>query len=87
MERRLRIYEMTEEADPTALARLRLLREHFPREYAATRARRAINLRTMSTDHDDLWSFIMLPDAPPVSRLPLSFRFLAMYQCDLDGCH
>jgi hypothetical protein len=40
MERRLRIYEMAEDADPIALARSRLLRERFPREYAATRARR-----------------------------------------------
>jgi hypothetical protein len=87
MERRLRIYEMTEEADPTALARSRLLREHFPWEYVAKRARRAINLRTMPADNDDLWSFIMLPDAPPVSRLPLSFRFLAMCRCDLEGCY
>jgi hypothetical protein len=69
------------------LARSRLLHEHFPQEYAAIRVRRAVNLRTMSTDRDDLWSFIMLPDAPPVSRLPLSFRFLVMYRCDLDGCH
>jgi hypothetical protein len=44
MERRLRIYEMTEEADPIALARSRLLRERFPREYAATRARCAATL-------------------------------------------
>jgi hypothetical protein len=75
------------EADPTALARSRLLRERFPREYASTRARRVVNLRTMLTDNDDLWSFIMLPDTPPVSRLPLSFWFLVMYWCDLDGCH
>jgi hypothetical protein len=87
MDRRLRIYEMTEDADPTSLARSWLLRECFPREYAATRARRAVNLRTMPTDNDDLWSFIMLPDAPPVSRLPLSFRFLVVYRCDFDGCH
>jgi hypothetical protein len=87
MERRLRIFKMTEDADPTALARSRLLREHFPREYASTRARRAVNLSSMLTDNDDLWSFIILPDAPPVSRLPLSFRFLVMYRCDLDGCH
>jgi hypothetical protein len=87
MERRLRIYEMAEDVDPTVLARSRLLRECFPREYAATRARHAVNLRTMPTDNDDLWSFIMLPDAPPVSCLPLSFRFLVMYRCGLDGCH
>ena len=87
MERRLLIYEMTEDADPTALARSRLLRARFPRKYAATRARRAVNLRSMPIDNDDLWSFIMLPDAPPVSRLPISFRFLAMCRCDLDGCY
>jgi hypothetical protein len=73
MERRLRIYEMTEDADPTVLARSRLLRERFPRKYAAARARCAVNLRTMPTDNDDLWSFIMIPDAPPISRLPFSF--------------
>jgi hypothetical protein len=87
MERELRIFEMTEEADPTVLARSRLLRERYPQEYAVTRARHAVNLRTVPTDRDNLWSFIMLPDAPPVSRLPFSFRFLAMYRCDLDGCH
>jgi hypothetical protein len=87
MERRLLIYEMTEDADPTALARSQLLRKHFPREYAAMRARRVVNHRTMPTDNDDLWSFIMLPDASPVSRLPLSFRFLVVCQCDFDGCH
>jgi hypothetical protein len=50
MERELRIFKMTEEADPTALAHPRLLRERFPQEYAATRARRAVNLRTVPTD-------------------------------------
>jgi hypothetical protein len=87
MERSLRIYEMIEDADPTALARSRLLRARFPRKYAATRARRAVNLRSMPIDNDDLWSFIMLPDAPPVSRLTLSFRFLMVCRCDFDGCH
>jgi hypothetical protein len=75
MERGLRIYEMTEDADPTVLARSRLLCERFPREYVAMRARRVVNLWTMLSDNDDLWSFIMLPDSPPVSRLPLSFWF------------
>jgi hypothetical protein len=87
MERELRIFEMIEEADPTAFARSRLLRERFPQEYAATRARRAINLRSVRTDHDDLWSFIMLPDAPPVSRFLLPFRLLAVYWGDPNGCH
>jgi hypothetical protein len=87
MERELRIFEITEEADPITLARSQLLHERFPQEYAAMRVRRAVNLRTVPTDRDDLWSFIMLPDTPPVSRLPLSSRFPAMYRRDLDGCH
>jgi hypothetical protein len=45
MERRLRIFEMSEDADPVALAESRLLRDLFPWQYAATRARRAIDLR------------------------------------------
>jgi hypothetical protein len=45
MERRLRIFEMSEDADPVVLAESRLLRDPFPRSYAATRARRAIDLR------------------------------------------
>jgi hypothetical protein len=73
MERELRIFEMTEEADPTALARSRLLHERFPREYAAARARHAISLKAGWHSNDDLWSFIMLPDAPPVSGLSPSF--------------
>jgi hypothetical protein len=73
MERELRIFEMTEEADPTALARSRLLHEHFPQEYVTTRARRAVNLRSVSNSRDKIWSFIMLPDAPAVSGLPPPF--------------
>jgi hypothetical protein len=73
MERELRIYEMCEAANPMSLARARLLNDRFPQEYAATRARRAVNLRTVPTDRNDLWSFIMLPDAPPVSRLAFPF--------------
>jgi hypothetical protein len=86
MERELRIYEMSEAANPTALARSRLLHNHFPRKYAATRARRAISLKAGRHSNDDLWSFVMLPDAPTVSR-PSSFpRSLATHQCDLDSC-
>jgi hypothetical protein len=86
-ESELCIFEMTKEANPTALAHSWLLHERFPQEYAVTRAMRAVNLRSVRTDRDDIWSFIMLPDAPPVSRLPLAFRFLAVYRCDPDGCH
>jgi hypothetical protein len=85
MERGLRIFEMTEEANPMALARSRLLHERFSQEYAVTRARRAVNLRSMPINHDDLWSFFMLPDAPPVSRLPLPLWSLAMRWCGPNG--
>jgi hypothetical protein len=80
MERELRIFEMTEEADPSALARSRLLHERFPQEYAVTRARRT-DLRSVPIDRDDLWSFIMLPDTLPVSRLSIPFWSLAMHWC------
>jgi hypothetical protein len=65
---------MNEDVDLTALACSRLLHDRFPREYAATRARRAINLKSMPHGHNDLWLFIMLPDGPAVSDLtpPLS---------------
>jgi hypothetical protein len=43
MERPLRIFEMTEAADPIALARSRTLQSPLLREYAATRARSAID--------------------------------------------
>jgi hypothetical protein len=71
MERELRIYEMSEMANPVSLARSRLLQDRFPPEYAATRARCAISLKAVRHGNDDLWSFVMLPDAPTVSRLPL----------------
>jgi hypothetical protein len=61
MERRLHIFGMSEDADPVALAESRLLREPFPRSYAATRARRAIDLRPGRCDDASLWAFDMLP--------------------------
>jgi hypothetical protein len=77
MERGLRIFEMDETANPVALARSRLVHDRLPSEYAATRARRAINLKAVKKSNDDLWSFVMLPDAPLVSGLfPLSFILL-----------
>jgi hypothetical protein len=86
MERELRIYEMSDVADPTALAHSRLLHERFPQEYAVMRARRAINLRSVPHGRDDLWSFVMLPDAPAVSRLPFPPWSLAVHRRGLDGC-
>jgi hypothetical protein len=61
MERRLRIFEMSEDADPIALAESRLLREPFPRSYAATWARRAFDLWSGRCDDASLWALEMLP--------------------------
>jgi hypothetical protein len=55
MDRELCIFEMSGTANPTSLA------------YVATRARRAINLKVVPHNNDDLWSFVMLPDAAPMS--------------------
>jgi hypothetical protein len=68
MERRLRIFEMDEDADPVLLAELRLLWDLFPWEYAATRARRAIDLRAGRCDNASLWAFAMLPVGQLVSK-------------------
>jgi hypothetical protein len=76
MERRLRIFEMHEEADPVALARSRLLADLLPQEYAATRARCAVNLKVVRNDDIVLWSFVMLPHGPLVSGFPPLFGLL-----------
>jgi hypothetical protein len=60
---------MHEDADPVALAQSLLMPDLFPREYAATRARRAIDLRTGRNDDAALWAFTMLPVSPLVSGL------------------
>jgi hypothetical protein len=86
MERELCIYEMSEAANPTLLARLRFLPERLPQKYAATRASRAISLKAVRHSNDDLWSFVMLPDAPAVSRSPFPSYSLAAYQCGFDNC-
>jgi hypothetical protein len=54
MERELRVYEMSEAANLTSLARWRFLHELLPQEYAATRARRAISLKAVTHSNDDL---------------------------------
>jgi hypothetical protein len=73
MERRLHIFEMHEEADPVALAESRLRPDPFLQEYAATRARRAVNFKAMRTDDTALWKFVMLPHSPLVSWFPFPF--------------
>jgi hypothetical protein len=76
MERPLRIFEMHEDADPVALVQSQLVSGLFLREYVATRARRAIDLRTGRNDDATLWAFTMLPVGPLVSGLPLPFVLL-----------
>jgi hypothetical protein len=63
MERPLRVFEMSEVADPIALAKSRLLQDPFPWSYAATRARRAIDLRSGCCEDAALWALEMLPIA------------------------
>jgi hypothetical protein len=67
MERPLRIYEMTEDADPVALAKSRSLPRPFPRDYAATRARRAIDPKSGRYNDKALWDLEMLPTGQLVS--------------------
>jgi hypothetical protein len=75
MERRLRIFEMHEEADPVVLAQSRLLPDPLPQEYVDMRARHAINLRAVKNDDDGLWSFVMLPYGPFVTGFPPPSRY------------
>jgi hypothetical protein len=85
MERELRIYKMREAANPTSLARSRFLPERLPQEYAATRARRTVILNAVRHRNDDLWLFVMLPDAPAVSRSSFPSHSLAAYQRGFDS--
>jgi hypothetical protein len=52
------------------MAQSRLRHDLFPREYAATRERCAVNLKAMRTDDIVLWAFTMLPEGQLVSRVP-----------------
>jgi hypothetical protein len=67
MERPLRIYEMTEIADPVALAKSQLLPTPFPRAFAATRARRTIDPKSGRCDDSAMWALEMLPAGQLVS--------------------
>jgi hypothetical protein len=73
-ERELYIFEMSDANNPGSLARSRLLQERFPKEYTATRARRAISLKSVPHSDDDLWSFVMLPNGQLVRMV---FLFLS----------
>jgi hypothetical protein len=66
MERPLRIFEMTETADPVALARSRTLPSPLLWDYVVTRARSAVDSRSVRTDGSP-WDLEMLPAGPLVS--------------------
>jgi hypothetical protein len=67
MERPLCIYEMTEAADPVALARSRMLPTPLGRPYALTRARNAVDTRMPTHPDRTPWDLEMLPTSPLVS--------------------
>jgi hypothetical protein len=69
MERPLCIYEMTEEADPVALARSRMLPTPLERPYALTRARNAVDTRMLQRPDRSPWDLEMLPTSPLVSTV------------------
>jgi hypothetical protein len=75
MERPLRIFEMTETANPVTLARSRMLPSPLLREYAATRVRSAVDTRLLRSDRS-LWDLEMLPTGPLVSRILGSVFYL-----------
>jgi hypothetical protein len=78
MEREFRIFEMSDAANPTSLACSRLLQDRLPPEYATMRARCAISVKLVPHSNDDLWLFVILPDAPTVSGpLPSSRVFVS----------
>jgi hypothetical protein len=79
MERRLRIFEMSEDADPVALAESQLLRDPFLWSYATTRARRTIDLKPGHCDDASLWAFDMLPAGQLVSGFLVSFACSASF--------
>jgi hypothetical protein len=78
---RLRIFKMTEDADPVALAKSRSLSSPLLREYAATRARRAIDPKSGRYNDRALWDLEMLPTGPLVRVLDFVFDFASSPSC------
>jgi hypothetical protein len=68
MERPLCIFEMTDVADPVALARSRMLPTPLGRAYTLTRARNAVDTRMLRQDRSP-WDLEMLPTGPLVSMV------------------
>jgi hypothetical protein len=69
MERSLCIFEMTEEADPIALVKSRLLPTPLGWPYALTRARSAVDTRMSAHPDRTPWDLEMLPTGPLVSMI------------------
>jgi hypothetical protein len=69
MERPLCIFQMTEEADPIALARSRMLPTPLGRPYALTRARNTVDTRMLAHADRTPWDIEMLPTGPLVSSI------------------
>jgi hypothetical protein len=81
MERPLRIFKMTEAADPVALARSRTLQSPLLRDYVATRARSAIDPKSARND-GTLWDLEMMPTGRLVSGvLDFIFDFASSPSC------
>jgi hypothetical protein len=59
---------MTEEADPVALSRSRMLPTTLGRAYALTRARNAVDTRMLRQDRSP-WNLEMLPTGQLVSMV------------------
>jgi hypothetical protein len=81
MERPLRIFEMTETADPIALARSRMLQGPLLQDYAATWARSAVDPKSVRNDRS-LWDLEMLPTGKLVNGVLGSVFDFA----DTSGC-
>jgi hypothetical protein len=82
MERPLRIFEMIEEADPVALVKSRSLPSPLLWEYAAIRARRAIDPKSGRYNDRALWDLEMLPTGPLVSGvLDFVLNFASSLSC------
>jgi hypothetical protein len=83
MERPLRIFEMTEAADPVVLARSRTAPSPLMRDYAVTRARSTVDSRTVRVDRSP-WDLEMLPTGPLVSGV-LDFVSISLVPWVVDS--
>jgi hypothetical protein len=78
MERLLCIFQMTEEANPVALARSRILPTPLRRPYALTQVRNAVDTRMLAHSDRTPWDLEMLPTGPLVSSIPDSVLVLGV---------